>query len=62
MWDRIFNVCLAAYSLGLVIFLLGGYVLEQDPVIVTGILLMGVTGVAMGVSGLALVLKLIIRP
>lgn len=62
MWDRIFNVCLATYSLGLVIFLLGGYILEQDLVIVTGILLMGVTGVAMGISGFALMLKLIIRP
>ena len=57
MWDKIFNAFLAAYSLGLAAFLLGGYVLEQDFLVVAGILLMGVTAVAMGISAFALVVK-----
>ena len=59
MWDRIFTASLVAYSLGLVVFLTGNYVLDRDPVILTGIALMGITGVAMGVSGL---LSLVLAP
>ena len=61
MWDRIFTASLAAYSLSLVIFLLGNYVLGQNPMTMTGIALMGVTAVAMGISGFVLVMNLKIR-
>ncbi len=61
MWDRIFTASLAAYSLSLVIFLLGNYVLDQNPMTMTGIALMGVTAVAMGISGFVLVMNLKIR-
>jgi hypothetical protein len=61
VWDRIFTASLAAYSLSLVIFLLGNYVLDQNPMTMTGIALMGVTAVAMGISGFVLVMNLKIR-
>ena len=61
MWDRIFTASLAAYSLSLVIFLLGNYVLDQNPMTMTGIALMGVTAVIMGISGFVLVMNLKIR-
>ena len=61
VWDRIFTASLAAYSLSLVIFLLGNYVLDQNPMTMTGIALMGVTAVIMGISGFVLVMNLKIR-
>ncbi len=56
MWDRIFTTSLVAYSFSLVVFLLGNYVLVQDPMIMTGIALMGVTAISMGISGFIVVL------
>ena len=61
MWDRIFTSSLVAYSFSLVVFLLGSYVFDRDPMTMTGIALMGVAAVSMGVSGLVLVMNLKIR-
>ncbi len=58
MWDKIFTTALIAYSISLVVFLLGHYVLQTNPVIITGIALMGVTSLAMAISGLVLVFNI----
>ena len=61
MWDKIFTASLAAYSVGLVVFLLGHYVLQIYPITLTGIALLGVTGIAIGVSGFVTVLGIKVR-
>ena len=61
MWDRIFTSSLVAYSFSLVVFLLGSYVFDHDPMTMTGIALMGATAVSMGVSGFVLVMNTKIR-
>ncbi len=61
MWDKIFTASLAAYSVGLVVFLLGHYVLQIYPITLTGIALLGVTGIAIGVSGFVTVLGINVR-
>lgn len=61
MWDRIFTAALAAYSLSFVVFLLGQYVFQLYPITMTGIALMGLAGIAIGVSGLVLVLNTKVR-
>lgn len=61
MWDKIFTASLVAYSISLVVFLMGHYVLQTNPVLLTGIGLMGVASIAMAVSGSVLVLNLRLR-
>ncbi len=61
MWDKIFTASLAAYSVGLVVFLLGHYVFQVHPITLTGIALLGITGIAIGVSGFVTVLGIKIR-
>ena len=61
MCDKIFTTSLVAYSISLVVFLLGHYVLQVSPVIMTGIAAMGVASLAMAVSGLILVLNIKMR-
>ena len=61
MWDKIFTASLAAYSIGLVVFLLGHYIFQIYPITLTGIALLGVTGIAIGVSGLVTVLGINVR-
>ena len=61
MWDKIFTASLAAYSIGLVVFLLGHYVFQIYPITLTGIALLGVTGIAIGVSGFVTVLGIKVR-
>ena len=61
MWDKIFTASLAAYSVGLVVFLLGHYVFQVYPITLTGIALLGVTGIAIGVSGFVTVLGIKVR-
>ena len=61
MWDKMFTAALVAYSVSFVVFLIGHYVLQLYPIIMTGIGLMGVTAMAMGISGLALVLNTKVR-
>lgn len=61
MWDKIFTASLAAYSVGLVVFLLGHYVFQIYPITLTGIALLGVTGIAIGVSGFVTVLGIKVR-
>ncbi len=56
MWDKIFTASLAAYSVGLAVFLLGHHIFELYPMTLTGAALLGVTGLATGVSGFVLVL------
>ena len=56
MWDKIFSASLAGYSISLVVFLLGHYVFQIHPITLTGIALLGVTGIAIGVSGFVTVL------
>ena len=57
MWDKVFTASLAAYSISLVVFLLGHYVFQIHPITVAGIGLMGVAGISTGASGIALVLN-----
>ena len=57
MWDKVFTASLAAYSISLVVFLLGHYVLQIHPITVAGIGLMGVAGISTGASGIAPVLN-----
>ena len=61
MWDKIFTASLAAYSVGLVVFLVGHYVFHFTPVTMTGIALLGVTGIATGISGFMSILNIKIR-
>ncbi len=61
MWDKMFTASLTAYSLSLVVFLLGNYVFQQHPVTITGIALMGVTGMIMGISAFVLVVNTKVR-
>lgn len=61
MWDKIFTAAMAAYSISFVVFLIGNYVLQLYPLIMTGIGLMGVTAMAMGISGFVLVLNTKVR-
>ncbi len=61
MWDKIFTASLAAYSVGLVVFLLGHYVFQIYPITLTGIALLGITGIAIGVSGFVTVLGIKVR-
>ena len=56
MWDKIFSASLAGYSISLVVFLFGHYAFQIYPITLTGIALLGVTGIAIGVSGLVTVL------
>ena len=57
MWDKVFTASLAAYSISLVVFLLGYYVFQIHPITVAGIGLMGVARISTGASGIALVLN-----
>ena len=57
MWDKIFTASMVAYSVSFVVFLIGHYVLQLHPITMSGIGLMGVTAMAMGVSGFVLVLN-----
>lgn len=61
MWDKIFTTSLVAYSISLVVFLLGHYVFQVSPVVMTGIAIMGVASFAMAISGLVLVLNIKLR-
>ena len=61
MWDKIFTASMAAYSISFVVFLIGHYVLQLYPITMTGIGLMGVTAMAMGISGFVLVLNTKVR-
>ncbi|MCE2500741.1 MAG: hypothetical protein J4G13_07750 [Dehalococcoidia bacterium] len=61
MWDKMFTASLVAYSLSFVVFLIGHYVLQLDSMTMTGIGLMGVTAMAMGISGFVLVLNTKVR-
>ena len=61
MWDKIFTASLAGYSLSLVVFLLGHYVFHVYSITLTGIALLGVTGIAIGVSGFVTVLGIKVR-
>ena len=61
MWDKIFTASLVGYSLSLVVFLLGHYVFQVHPITLTGIALLGVTGIAIGVSGFVTVLGIKVR-
>ena len=61
MWDKIFTASLAAYSVGLVVFLLGHYVFQIHPITLAGIALLGITGIAIGVSGFVTVLGIKVR-
>ena len=61
MWDKIFTASLAAYSVGLVVFLVGHYVFHITPITMTGIALLGVTGIATGISGFMSILDIKVR-
>ena len=61
MWDKMFTASLVAYSLSFVVFLIGHYVLQLYSMTMTGIGLMGVTAMAMGISGFVLVLNTKVR-
>lgn len=61
MWDKIFTASLAAYSVSLVVFLFGHYVFQIYPITLTGVALLGVTGIATGVSGFVSVLGIKVR-
>ena len=61
MWDKIFTASMGAYSISFVVFLIGHYILQLYPLTMTGIGLMGVTAMAMGISGFVLVLNTKVR-
>lgn len=61
MWDKIFTASLAGYSISLVVFLLGHYVFQIYPITLTGIAPLGVTGIAIRVSGLVTVLGINVK-
>ena len=61
MWDKMFTASLVAYSLSFIVFLIGHYVLQLYSITMTGIGLMGVTAMAMGISGFVLVLNTKVR-
>ena len=61
MWDKIFTASLVAYSVSFVVFLIGHYVLQLYPITMSGIGLMGVTAMAVGISGFVLVLNTKVR-
>lgn len=61
MWDKIFTASLAAYSVSLVVFLLGQYVFQIFPVAMTGIALLSVSGIATGISGFVSILHTRVR-
>ena len=58
MWDKMFTASLAAYSVSLVVFLVGHYVFQMTAVAITGIAMLGVTGVATGVTAFASILNI----
>ena len=61
MWDKIFTASLAAYSVSLVVFLAGHYVFHITPITMTGIALLGVSGIATGISGFVSILNIKVR-
>ena len=57
MWDKFFTASVAASGISFVVFLVGLYLFELPAITMTGATLIGVTGIATGVSGFVLVLN-----
>ena len=62
MWDKVFTASLVAYAVSSGLFVLGHYFLpEGSPVTIAGAVLLGLTGLLMGASGIGMVLALLLK-
>lgn len=63
MWDNLFTASLAGYAVSVVIFLIGRYLLTSLPAAeLVGAVLLGLTGLAIGISGLGMLLTVAFKP
>ena len=61
MWDRIFTASAAANGISFAVFLAGFYLFDLPALTMAGATLIGITGMATGVSGFVLVLNTKVR-
>ena len=61
MWDKLFTASVAASGISFAVFLVGLYLFELPAVTMAGATLIGVTGLATGVTGFVLVLNTKVR-
>ena len=62
MWDKLFTASLVGYAISGVIFLVGRYLLSTLPSAeFAGAVLLGITGLAVGISGLGMLLNLVFK-
>ena len=62
MWDKVFTASLIAYAISSGLFVLGHYFLpDGSSVTFAGAVLVGVTGLSLGVSGIGAMLALVLK-
>lgn len=62
MWDKLFTASLVGYAISGIVFLVGRYLLPALPSAeFAGAVLLGITGLAVGVTGLGMLLTLVFK-